>query len=84
MATVHQELGTLRGPLSGALVCDWSRTHAPGIGPVWELLNRLAELGAGGEGLRITHLGGPRTLEFLQKLKVDRYALRAGRSGYRV
>jgi phospholipid/cholesterol/gamma-HCH transport system permease protein len=77
MAAIDRNLKTLTAPMSGALVCDWSRAETPGIGPVWALLTRLADLGAAAGGLRVTHIGEPHTLQFLQKLKVERHALRA-------
>ncbi len=65
MASIEDELRTLT-PIDGALVCDWSQAQAPGIGPVWTLLRRLAELNPGGNP--ISHIGAPHTLDFLQKL----------------
>ena len=41
MAQIEAQLDGLPDPLQGALVCDWSRAEAPGIGPVWALLMRL-------------------------------------------
>jgi phospholipid/cholesterol/gamma-HCH transport system permease protein len=79
MATIDQNLKTLTTPLSGALVCDWSHAETPGIGPVWALLKRVKDLSAAADtgALRITHIGAPHTLEFLEKLTVERYALHA-------
>ena len=86
MATLDLELGQLNTPLSGTLVCDWSRAADPGIGPAWALLTRLGDLSADTDssaaasskrGLRVVHIGGPSTLEFLRKLKVERRALHA-------
>ena len=76
MASIDHDLKNLSAPLSGALLCDWTRAENPGIGPVWALLTRVAALGAGG-GLHVTHTGQPHTLEFLQKLTVERRALQA-------
>jgi phospholipid/cholesterol/gamma-HCH transport system permease protein len=79
MGRIDQELQTLTSPLRGELTCDWSRAAAPGIGPVWALLTRLGDLSAG--SLHVNHVGGPpHTLDFLQKLKVERHALHAAAS----
>jgi phospholipid/cholesterol/gamma-HCH transport system permease protein len=75
MASIDDELKSLAMPLDGALVCDWSRVEAPGIGPVWALLTRLTELNAG--GFPISHIAAPHTLAFLQKLNDERHAMRA-------
>jgi phospholipid/cholesterol/gamma-HCH transport system permease protein len=64
----------LPGPESGTLICDWSHAERPGIGPVWALLGRLADLG--GSRLHVRHEGGPpHTLQLLQKLNLDRQAI---------
>jgi phospholipid/cholesterol/gamma-HCH transport system permease protein len=75
MAQIERELLRLNMPSSGALVCDWSNAEAPGIGPLWALLTRLSQTGLA--GLSVTHIGAPHTLEFLQKLQVERQALQA-------
>ena len=78
MARIEGELATLTTPFDGALVCDWSQAEAPGIGPVWAVLHRLADLNAGGHA--ITHLGEPHTLEFLRKLRGERLPREAFRA----
>ena len=79
MAQIDQELKTLSGPMSGTVICDWSHVQDAGIGPVWALLTRLADLG--GAHLQVRHEGNPpHTVELLQKLKLERYAL-AQRAG---
>jgi phospholipid/cholesterol/gamma-HCH transport system permease protein len=75
MAEIERELLRLTIPSSGALVCDWSNAGTPGIGPVWALLTWLSPASAA--GLPITQIGAPHTLEFLQKLQVERHALNA-------
>jgi phospholipid/cholesterol/gamma-HCH transport system permease protein len=73
MAQIEAQLRALPGGLHGTLVCDWSRAEAPGIGPAWALLMRLAGLGA--EPLHIRHTGDPpHFLELLQKLRTERHA----------
>jgi phospholipid/cholesterol/gamma-HCH transport system permease protein len=70
MARIDPELKALTGPTSGSLVCDWSRAERPGIGPVWALLTRLADLGA--SPLEIKHEGNPpHTVVLLQKLLLE-------------
>ncbi len=87
MASIDRDLKTLSGPLEGTLICDWSRAETPGIAPVWSLLLRLADLGGGAApdngGLRVTHLGAPHTLEFLQKLQVEQHAQQAAKPARR-
>jgi len=74
MAQLDGELRALPGPESGTLICDWSHAERPGIGPVWALLGRLADLG--GSRLHVRHEGGPpHTLQLLQKLNLDRQAI---------
>jgi phospholipid/cholesterol/gamma-HCH transport system permease protein len=74
MAQIHRELSALKGPMSGGLICDWSHAQTPGIGPVWALLTRLAELGAA--HLEVRHVGNaPHTVALLQKLKLERNGL---------
>ena len=71
MAQIDEEIRALPGDMSGTLVCDWSRARAPGIGPVWALVTRLAQLS--GTGLQVRHVGGaPHTVALLQKLELER------------
>lgn len=73
-ATIEEQLKVLPVTPRGTVVCDWSHAEAPGIGPVWALLTRLTQLGAG--GLQVRHIGNPpHTLELLQRLRADRHAL---------
>jgi phospholipid/cholesterol/gamma-HCH transport system permease protein len=73
MAQIEAQLEALPGALHGTLVCDWSRAEAPGIGPAWALLMKLADFGA--ERLDVRHSGDPpHFLELLQKLKIERHA----------
>ena len=68
---IDLQLEMLAGPMSGTLVCDWSRVEHPGIGPVWALLTRLSELG-GAQGLVVRHEGGPpHTVKLLEKLQLE-------------
>jgi phospholipid/cholesterol/gamma-HCH transport system permease protein len=68
MPRIDPALEALRSPMSGALVCDWSRVEHAGLGPVWALLTRLSELG--GEGLEVRHEGNPpHIVELLKKLE---------------
>jgi phospholipid/cholesterol/gamma-HCH transport system permease protein len=68
MAQIDLELKSLAGPMNGTLICDWSHVENPGIGPVWALLTRLADLGAA--QLKVLHEGNPpHTVELLQKLQ---------------
>jgi phospholipid/cholesterol/gamma-HCH transport system permease protein len=70
LARVEASLETLAGPLTGELVCDWSRAEHPGIGPVWALLTRLAEIG--GAQLKVEHRGNPpHTVALLRKLQLE-------------
>ena len=70
MARIDVDLKTLSGPMSGSLVCDWTQTEHPGIGPVWALLTRLAVLGV--STLNVRHEGNPpHTVELLQKLQLE-------------
>jgi len=75
MAQIEAQLRALPGGLRGTLVCDWSQAEAPGIGPAWALLMRLADLGAG--PLDVRHTGNPpHYLDLLEKLKAERRAAR--------
>src|ERR1700722_16225616 len=75
MAQIEAQLRNLPGGLRGTLVCDWSGAEAPGIGPVWALLLRLAELGP---NLSIRHSEyPPHHLPLLQKLEAERHASEA-------
>jgi phospholipid/cholesterol/gamma-HCH transport system permease protein len=70
MAQIDLELRGLPGPIGGSIVCDWSAAHNPGIGPVWALLTRLAELG--NSQLKVRHEGNPpHTVELLDKLQLE-------------
>ena len=76
MAGIEVQLKELPACLAGTVVCDWSQALAPGIGPAWALLMRLAE--CGDHHLVIRHVGNPpHFLELLQKLKAERHAKRA-------
>jgi hypothetical protein len=80
MAQIEAQLRALPGGLRGTLTCDWSRAEAPGIGPAWVLLMRLAGLGAG--PLDIRHSGDPpHFLELLQKLEAEPRAAPASEAG---
>jgi len=80
MAEIDRELRALPDPASGTLICDWTHAERPGIGPVWALLRRLADLG--GSQLRVRHEGGPpHTLQLLQKLNLERHALMSAPPG---
>src|ERR1700736_4214056 len=82
IAQIEAQLRALPSGLHGTLVCDWSRAEAPGIGPVWALLMRLADLGA--QHLDVRHTGDPpHYLELLQKLKAERPVARAAPGGPR-
>lgn len=76
IAQVETQLDGLPGTLRGTLVCDWTRAESPGLGPVWALLERLADLGR--QPLKVRHTGDPpHFLELLQRLKAERHAARA-------
>jgi hypothetical protein len=76
MAQIEAQLRALPGALHGTLVCDWSRAEAPGIGPAWVLLMRLADLDT--QHLKVRHTGDPpHFLEWLQRLRAERRAVRA-------
>jgi phospholipid/cholesterol/gamma-HCH transport system permease protein len=76
MAQVEAQLGSLPARLHGTLICDWSRAVAPGIGPVWALLMRLADFGP--PELNVRHCGDPpHHLQLLQKLEAERHASRS-------
>jgi len=72
LAQIERQLGALRPDLAGNLVCDWTGTEAPGIGPTWALLARLARSEPG--RLNVRHVGAPPHLEFLQQLLAGRIA----------
>jgi phospholipid/cholesterol/gamma-HCH transport system permease protein len=68
LAQIEAALKSIPGGLHGTMVCDWSRTEHPGIGPAWALLLHLTGLGAA--PLVISHTGDPpHFLELLQKLQ---------------
>jgi phospholipid/cholesterol/gamma-HCH transport system permease protein len=70
MGEIDQALRSLPGPISGSLICDWTRAERPGIGPIWALLARLADLGGG--HIEVSHRGGPpHTVELLRKLQLE-------------
>jgi phospholipid/cholesterol/gamma-HCH transport system permease protein len=70
MPRIDAELKSLPEPMTGSLVCDWSRAERPGIGPVWALLTRLAEVG--GADLKIRHQGNPpHSVDLLRKLHLE-------------
>src|SRR5271170_73255 len=74
IAHVEAQLDTLPGTIEGMLVCDWSQTLHPGIGPAWALLTHLKPHGA--PKLELRHTGNPpHFLELLQKLQSERHAL---------
>ena len=67
MPAVEDELRSLPAVLDGPVVCDWSGAEAPGIGPAWALLHRLAERNPGtsspaGRGLERLSQHGARVL----------------------
>ncbi len=67
---IDRELETLPSPLSGTLVCDWSRVEHAGLGPVWALLMRLSEIGGG--RLQTRHQGHPPdSVRMLHKLQLE-------------
>src|SRR3981081_3689574 len=78
IAHVEAQLDSLSDTLHGTLVCDWSRAEAPGIGPVWALLVRLAEVGTHPLEIRRTE-DAPHYLDLLVKLKAERNGARAAR-----
>jgi len=73
MPQIEAHLGSLPSTLRGPLTCDWSHAEAPGIGPAWALLRRLA--GAGLPPAELKHTGDPpHFLELLQKLAAGQLA----------
>src|SRR5271169_2532522 len=73
MPQIAAQLRNIPATLHGSMLCDWSQAEAPGIGPAWALLRRLADADPQSSGLR--HTGGPpHFLELLQKLQLDRRA----------
>ena len=72
VARIEAQLEALPGELHGRLVCDWSRSESPGIGPAWALLMRLADFGS---RLEVRHTGDPpHFLDLLQRLQANRHA----------
>jgi phospholipid/cholesterol/gamma-HCH transport system permease protein len=70
LAQIDADLKTLSGPISGKVVCDWSRAEHPGLGPVWALLARLSDLGT--DQLAVRHEGNPpHTVDLLRKLQSE-------------
>ena len=60
----------------GSVTCDWSDADSPGIGSAWMLLTRLIDLGFAPPAIK--HVGAPpHYLELLQKLELERQAVRA-------
>src|SRR5579862_6743558 len=79
MERIDPDLKALSGPLSGTLVCDWSNAERPGIGPVWALLARLADIGT--PQLKVLHEGNPpHTVELLHKLQGELCTARGKRT----
>src|SRR5271167_3109139 len=73
MPQIEAQLQSLPAGLHGILLCDWSQAAAPGIGPAWALLERLAD--GDSQPSEVRHTGGPpHFLEVLQKLQLDRHA----------
>jgi phospholipid/cholesterol/gamma-HCH transport system permease protein len=79
MPRIESQLEKLPATLSGNLVCDWSLAESPGISPAWALLRRLAEEDP--QRIAIRHSGNPpHFLQLLEKLHIERHALRAARA----
>jgi phospholipid/cholesterol/gamma-HCH transport system permease protein len=79
MERIDPDLKALTGPLSGILICDWSRAERPGIGPVWSLLARLADIGT--PQLQVRHEGNPpHTVDLLHKLQSELCTARGKRA----
>ena len=79
LAQIDADLKTLSGPISGKVVCDWSRAEHPGLGPVWALLARLTDLGA--DQLAVRHEGNPpHTVDLLRKLQSELCTARGKRT----
>ena len=76
---IERGLRTLAMPFDAAVVCDWTDARAPGIGPVWALLSRVAQLNTG--GFPVTHVAEPHVLAFLSQLEAERRALPAPSAG---
>jgi phospholipid/cholesterol/gamma-HCH transport system permease protein len=73
MAQIEMQLRALPGTPRGTLLCDWTRAVAPGIGPVWAVLMRLADLESA--RLNIRHTGDPpHFLPLLQQLMAHSHA----------
>ncbi|HLW22808.1 MAG TPA: ABC transporter permease [Steroidobacteraceae bacterium] len=69
LGRIELDLAALPPSSGGALICDWSQAHAPGLGAVWALLERLRALGF--TPARIRHEGSaPLSLELLARLKL--------------
>ncbi|MDE1923504.1 MAG: hypothetical protein KGI55_08765, partial [Gammaproteobacteria bacterium] len=67
IAQVQERLELLPQRLAGTVVCDWSGAEAPGIGPAWALLSRLATAGHG--ELTVHHVGAPHHIAWLEELQ---------------
>src|ERR1700683_3325733 len=77
VARIEAQLKALPAGLHGRLVCDWSQSESPGIGPTWTLLMRLADFGSG--SLEARHTGDPpHFLDLLQRLQANRHAAPGG------
>jgi phospholipid/cholesterol/gamma-HCH transport system permease protein len=73
IAGIQSQLKALPATLTGNLVCDWRCAKAPGIGPTWALLTRLAEFD---DAVIVRHSGDPpHFLEFLQRLRAEQKAV---------
>jgi phospholipid/cholesterol/gamma-HCH transport system permease protein len=73
MPQIEAQLQSIPTTLHGSMLCDWSHAEAPGIGPAWALLRRLAD--ADPQSSELRHTGGPpHFLELLQRLQLDRRA----------
>ena len=69
MGLIERDLAALAPAPDGRLICDWSQARAPGLGPVWALLERLLALGF--KPAEIRHEGSPpQALALLATLKV--------------
>ena len=79
MPQIEAQLESLPQALRGPVLCDWSQTETPGIGPAWALLRRLRDVGLPSDA--ISHSGGPpHFLELLQKLRSEPRAVGSERA----
>ncbi len=72
IAQIQERLDLLPRHLAGTLVCDWSAAEAPGLGPAWALLSRLAAAGRG--ELTVSHVDAPDHIALLEELQRQRGA----------